>query len=368
MKRNYVLFVVFALLFLTSCKESEAKKKKPLIWDIEKLAQMKKDSIFKREVENIIVAANRYCSEPPVSVTDNARLFEPNCHYYCSLGQYWWPDSSQVGKYINKDGVINPESRNYDIVKLEELSNRSKILSQAFYFTEDEKYYRAFLRQLHTWFIDEKTYMAPNFEYAQVVPGYHNNKGKSSGMIDAYFFNNVIDGICLVNDIKIIDKHTMKQLKKWFLDFADWSETTYSKVMKDGTQNISLAYDVMLMNFYLFAGKDRKAKIIAENFAKRRIFVQIKEDGSQPEELCRSKAFSYSVYNLTHIIDFCYLVRYWDLNYYSKYGDRINAAFFFLQKYIDKPESFPFQQITNWDNCVKSFSIQMERRNRLMTK
>jgi len=46
-------------------------------------------------------------------------------------------------------------------------------------------------------------------------------------MIDAYFFNNVIDGIRLVNNIKRIDRATMNNVKNWFLEFAEWSDKNH---------------------------------------------------------------------------------------------------------------------------------------------
>jgi len=84
---------------------------------MELLEQMKVDSNFQKEVEKILNAADRYCNESPVTIADNPQVFEPNKHYYCSVGPYWWPDSLQGGKYINKDGIVNPESLNYDCSK-----------------------------------------------------------------------------------------------------------------------------------------------------------------------------------------------------------------------------------------------------------
>lgn len=358
---NRLIYSWCICIFLFVACTSEARDTKPLIWDLNKLEQMR-ENLTTDEVRVIIGDADRYCMQAPVVITDNKMLFQPNNHYYCSVGQYWWPDSLQNGKYVNKDGEINPESREYDIVRLEDLSKRCSTLSQAFYLTRDTKYYRAFIEQLDAWFLNKETLMLPNFEYAQVVPGYHDNKGRSAGMIDAYYFNSVIEGIRLVNGVKRIDGKTLNAVRRWFRSFADWSEYTHGDVMKTGTQNISLAYDVMVVNMYLFAGKIKKAKKIADDFAARRIYTQIKDDGSQPEELKRTNAMTYSLYNLTHILDFCYLVRYWDKDYYSKYGERIDTAFSYLQKYIDHPDAFPYQQIRQWKSCQNTFNVQNKRR------
>ena len=126
-----------------------------------------------------------------------------------------------------------------------------------------------------------------------------------------------------------------------------------------------MAYDVTLVNLYLFAGKEKRAKEIADNFAVTRINVQIKEDGSQPAELKRTKAFSYSLSNLIHILDFCNLVKYWYPHYYQDNRERIDAAFFFLSQYVKDESMFPYQQITSWKKCKKDYQLQTERLIRL---
>lgn len=124
---------------------------------------------------------------------------------------------------------------------------------------------------------------------------------------------------------------------------------------------ISLAYDITIANMYLFAGKEKKAKEIVDKFNELRIERQILEDGSQPVELKRTKAFSYSLYNLSHIIDFCFLARYWYPNYYQEHRDRIDKAFSFLEQYVGNKKSFPFQQISDWKECMKDYQDLLGR-------
>lgn len=364
-KQLIFIFSILVGLHVYFSIQVNAQNKEPLIWDMNSLNQIKYDENSFKEV---IAIAEQYCSETPVTVTDNQLLFEPNKHYYCSVGQYWWPDPNNNGKYVNRDGEINPESRNYDVTKLEELSRRSRYLSIAYYLTKEKKYYKAFIKQMRAWFIDKSTYMEPNFEYAQVVPGYNNNHGRSTGMIDAYYFNSVIEGIRLVNHTKRIRLRTMRPLQKWFLSFADWADTRHGEAMKKDVFNIGLAYDVLMTNIYLFSRKENKAREYVDEFADNRLLKQISEDGRQLEELKRANAYSYSLYNLTHIIDFCYLVRYWDNNYCKKYSGRIKAAFDYLEQYNDNPEAFPYQQKSSWESCRNQFYEQLGRYEALTSK
>lgn len=368
-KRKYALSALSLLIlftFVIPLGEVSAKvnNNKPLVWDMESLQQMKDDVANSEEAQKIIDAADRYCAREPVVVSYQTTI-TPNKHYYFSSSPYRWPDPSGSGKYIWKDGEVNPDSRKYGSARMTDMAVRCRDLSKAFYLTGDVKYYHAIVNQLKAWFIDAETKMLPTFEYAQVIPGEEGNKGNSAGMIEAYTFNTVIESIRLTNHEKKINRRTMKALQRWFLEFANDSENRYGKIFSRANNNISLAFDVTMTNMYLFAGKENKAKEIADGFVERRINKQILEDGSQPEELTRTNAFSYSIYNLTHIVDFCYLIRNWDSGFYKNNSERIEQAFNYLHQYVAKPESFPHKQYSGWETCTKDYNVQLSRVKKL---
>lgn len=367
MVKRILIFLAFIFQFI-SCNAA-ARKVGPLIWDIAALEEMKENIASNKNAKEIIRLADSFCIiNPIVIVGDKPLHFAPDEHYFCTMGPYRWPDPEHPGQYVWRDGEKNPEYATYDSGKLEELELRCEKLSKVFYLTNDLKYYEAFVKQLRAWFIDEDTYMYPNFEYSQVVPGKNNNKGTSSGSISAYTFNTIIESIRLVDMVNRIDRKTYKALQKWFLEFANWEDRHYGQYFMNVNNNISLAFDVTQVNMYLFAGKTRKAKRIANGFASRRIYQQIMEDGSQPEELKRANAFGYSIYNLTHIIDFCHIVSYWDKDYYEKHKERIDKGFEFLQKYAEHPETFPYQQKNGIGNSVKRLNNQRQRRDSLRNR
>lgn len=347
---------------MLSC-EARVRNNSPFIWNIDVLEQMKLDLTNNKEAIAIITVADRYCEKTPVVVVDKGEcVFEPNVHYYCSVGQYWWPDTLNIGTYIRRDGISNPESKKYDRVRLTELAKRCEKLSQAFYLTRNRKYFDALMIQLKAWFINKDTYMLPNFEYSQIIPGQNDNKGRGAGIIDAYDFNTVIESIRLVNGVKRINRRTMRGLQAWFLEFAVWTEDgPFCDYIRNKDNNIGLAADVTLVNMYLFAGEEIRAKEIVDSFAERRIYKQITEDGLQPAELERTNAFSYSLSNVTHLIDFCFLVRYWDTAYYLRNHDRIDAAFNFLGQFVEDESSFPYKQIGEWDLSKENYYKQITR-------
>ena len=361
MKRFGPIFIF--CFFISFFYPAEAKRDQPLYWDIEKLAQMKNNLEKDPDSQYIIQRANTFILQPNKAVTIDKRLnLGPNEHYYCSMGPYRWADPDNPNSFILRDGVINPDYLYYDVGKLAEMVSRCTYFSKAFYLTHDLKYYDAFISQIKEWFLNEETYMEPNFDYSQVK---ENNIGSSSGMIDAYQFNALLESVRLVNMTKRIDRKTYNGLKRWINSFAVWSVAKYGDYFKKVNNNISLAFDVTMIDLFVFSGERKKAKIIAKDFTKTRIINQISEDGKQEVELKRTRAYYYSIYNLSHILDYCYMVSIWDKNYYQKYGGRVDKAFEFLLSYVDQPDTFPYQQITDWEECERMLIIENERRLKL---
>lgn len=339
-----------------------SKTQGPLVWNMDQLELMKMDSVKKTTYFDILNAGDKYCKAPLIVITDKNKTFAPDKHYYCTIGPYWWPDTIHPGRYVSRDGYVNPERYQYDKVRLDRLAKKCQCLSKAFYISDSIKYYDAFIQQIRAWFLDKDTYMYPNFEYAAVIPGRNNNLGRGAGIIDAYLFNTVIESIRLVESVKNIDKETISILKSWFLTFAEWADYgVYSEDIRKGNNNIVLAYDVTLVNMYLFAGNEARAKEIADSFAEQRIYKQITEEGLQPAELERTNAFSYSLANITHLVDFCFLVRYWDTDYYYKNHYRIDAAFQYLGRFVDNESAFPYKQIGGWETSKKLYREQVAR-------
>lgn len=367
MKRFFIFIFLTSFFTLTSCGKIEVES--PLVWNIELLDSIRQNPEGFQFVSRLLKECDSICKANPIAITDKQKTFAPNPHYYCSIGTYWWPDSLNKGKYVNRDGFQNPEIQEYDYKRLSDMVSRCKKLSVAYYLKGDQRYFDAFVQQLQVWFVNKETYMLPNFKYAQVVPGRNGNKGRSAGLIDIYRFNSLLESIRLISLRKDIDNALLFALRTWFGEFAKWAEkSSVGKKLQQTNNNIVLAYDVTMVNMYLFAGSEDMAKEIVDEFAEKRLYRQIDENGMQSEELRRSKAFTYSVFNLTHIMDFCYLVRYWYPDYYQKYGKRVDKAFDFLFYYSANQESFPYKQIVSWRGPVRTLKNQLRRRDRLNGK
>lgn len=277
-------------------------------------------------------------------------------HDYVSMGPYWWPDTAKSDglPYIRKDGQRNPEINNLDRYKLDDLSKNISTLSYAYFFSGEEKYAIQAVKNLQMWFLDKKTRMNPNLEYGQMIPGHNNGEGRAEGIIDTYCFAEMVNCINLLSSSRALNKEDYAALKQWFSDYLDW--LLASKIGSDernAENNHGLAYDVQVTAYALFTGrKDVADKVIAD-FAESRLFKQIEPDGSQPQELARTIALHYSLFNIEHAMDMCDLAKSVGVDLYhstSPNGRSLNKAIEFISIYLGKPQSyFPYQQIKEWN-------------------
>ena len=141
-----------------------------------------------------------------------------------SQARYYWPDPSKPDglPYISHDGKSNPELDKLDRNRLGETAQRVTTLALAWYFSGDEKYARKATELIRVWFFNKDTRMNPNLEYAQMIPGHNNNKGRCYGVIDTYSFVEMLDAVQLLEKSEAFTPKDAKQLKAWFGKLLTW--------------------------------------------------------------------------------------------------------------------------------------------------
>lgn len=352
---NTVRLCLFLLVLSSSLANAQ-----PLIWNKAAIDNLHSNP-DSRLYNEIIRQADAICKAEPVAVTEKKESRSGNKHNYESMSIYLWRDTNNPqGPYITKDGEINPKYKEYDMPRLDKLTTYLRYLSVAYYLTSDGRYFEALCRQLDTWFINKETRMNADFEYSQFIPGINNGKGSSAGIIDAYNFNDVIEAIRLTNTVKNIGKKRGKAIRKWFRDFAGWmKKSDIGKGEAKMPNNHGTAYDITLYNMSAFAGQTCTCKKILKNFTALRIDPQIQSDGTQPLELMRTRAFHYSVYNLTHIIDFAILLGNEGKTFSGT--TKTAAALEYLAQFIGRQEEFPYKEIGNWQESENMLKHELKR-------
>lgn len=174
----------------------------------------------------LLIAADRALSQSDMSVIDKGMTPPSGSkNDYLSLSAYWWPDAGKPDglPWIRRDGKINPASKNEqsDGVRLASFTSKVQILTFAWYFSGQQRYADKAASMLHRWFVDPKTKMNPNLNFAQGVPGIA--AGRSSGVLDGrYFATRIVDAISLLRSNPGWTQKDDKAVRKWMQDYLEW--------------------------------------------------------------------------------------------------------------------------------------------------
>jgi hypothetical protein len=112
--------------------------------------------------------------------------------------------------------------------------HRARILSLAYYFTDNRQYASKAVELLRVWFLDNGTYMNPNLLYAEMTPG--KNNGSSTGVFDA---------IGLIQHSPLWTKQDQLGVQLWFTKYLDWLlNSDFGKKEAQATTNHGTWYNV----------------------------------------------------------------------------------------------------------------------------
>jgi hypothetical protein len=245
--------------------------------------------------------SDRALSLVPPSVVHKEKLPPSgNKHDYMSVAPYWWPNPNTPSglPYLRRDGGVNPErERGSDRKRLGSLVESVKTLALGYFLTGREDYAAHATKLLRVWFLDEATRMNPHLRYAQAIPG--RNAGRAAGIIETHNLPEVIDAVGLLGGSKSWSAEDHRGLQEWFDAYLTWlRESPEGREEAQAPNNHGSWYDVQIAAFALFIDNGDMAKTVLSEMAEKRIEKQIEPDGSQPRELERSLAWSYSLFNL----------------------------------------------------------------------
>ena len=299
-------------------------------------------------IEQLRAEADRALRREPVSVLDKtATPPSGDKHDYMSLAPYWWPNPKSPNglPYIRRDGERNPEinditdHRNFGLI-----ASASRTLATAYYVLADQRYAAKAAQLLRIWFLDPKTRMNPNLQYAQAVKGI--NQGRGTGLIETRGISSVVDAVGLLAGSKVWTSADQQGMKHWLAQYLDWLRTSANgRAEAAAKNNHGSFYDTQVASIALFLGDDAVAKSTIEAAAHKRIDLQIMPDGEQPLELARTKSFSYSVFNLTALFDLARLGDHVGVDLWSYDHGRLRTALDYLLPYATGGRKWTRKQI-----------------------
>ena len=264
------------------------------------------DPAYALAMKNIVEEADSEMSAGPFSVTDKKVLAPSNDPKdYVSLAPYFWPDPSKPNglPYMNKDGQVYPGTRsgeNSDRPRIEDMFVAVRSLNIAAYMIGNQEYAKHSADLLRAFFLDSKTGMNPNLNFAQGVRG--STPGRSFGIIDLNSMPEVLDSIKLMEQVATRQTWTdadREGFRKWCSDFLLWLSTSKNGIEEfKAANNHGAWFDATTSCFADFVGQTDRVKELVKS-SEGRIGKEIKADGKLPLELARTKSWHYSIFAIT---------------------------------------------------------------------
>ena len=356
MKRNarYIIILSF-LILLYSCSSTQRTSKKPVL----NKAEIETVTAYKNGYGSLVKRADKTLKMKFKSVIDKS-IIPPSGdkHDYLSRAVYYWPNPSTKNglPWIYKDGKYNKKSfSETDHKYYYEAMEAIRDLSLAYNLSKDPNYAKRAIEILRQWFIDKKTKMNPNLNYAQGIPGKYD--GTKSGIIDTRAILWVIQGIELIKPSGSFTANDEQKFKQWCGAYLDWLlNSQFGKDEGKSQNNHGTYYDLQVAAFADYVGKKNIAIEVLDSVKTKRIEKQILPDGSQPLELNRTRSHMYSVFNLSALVDLAelgdkYKIDLW--NYKTKDCGSIKDAIDFLVKNSSKKSSKLFKDKISTKNLLR---------------
>ncbi len=311
--------------------------------------------VAKIDHDRILRAAARYLEERPLTLTaSSSPRSAGGKHDYFSEGDYWWPDpANPQGPYIQRDGMSNPENFNDHRKALIRFGVQMPALTAAWLITRDKKYASHAASHLRAWFVDDATRMNPNLQYAQAIHG--RTTGRGTGIIDTVHLVEVARAASLLESSRTLTSGQFAAVRKWFADYLAWMTTSRNGIdERNAKNNHGTCWVVQVAEFATFTGNQEQVAYCRDRFKNVILPHQIAADGSEPEELRRTKPYGYCLFNLDALAMACHIVSSGGENlwhYTTADGRGMDKVLSWMAPYIRDKNSWPYpHDVQYWDD------------------
>jgi hypothetical protein len=265
------------------------------------------DPQLRRAVKQLTTRADNWLHQGPWTVVDKPKPAPGgDVHDYLSQAPYWWPTTTPTAAnpwgcpYVQRDGQRNPEvDTGTDRQDVEKVFDSTYDLALAWYYTGDKRYAHKADQVLTTWFLDPATKMNPNLNHAQFIPCKYD--GRAIGIIDfSQSYTSVVDALAILGTgAPGWTRNDRTAMAGWNSDFLDWlKNSAFGKEEGAAANNHGTFYDMQVAALAYATGDKALARRTVLDARAKRIDPQIAGDGSQPQELARTRSWHYSTFDL----------------------------------------------------------------------
>lgn len=257
------------------------------------------------DYERVVTAAKKYLPDPPETITEFPAPNSPGgLHDFYSQADYFWPDPNHPnGPYINRDGQSNPANFDDHRRAMVALSIRVPELTAAWLLTGDRRYAARACDHLRAWFVTPATRMNPSLQYAQGVKGV--STGRSYGIIDTLHLVEVARAASFLTPAELGSKDHAG-VHEWFASYLDWLTTRdRGQMERDAKNNHATCWALQVAEFAHYTGNRGVREDMYRRYRETLLPGQMAPDGSFPQELARTKPYSYSIFNFDVMTSLC---------------------------------------------------------------
>jgi hypothetical protein len=317
-------------------------------------AQHQKFDVRTFDRARVLKAAKEYLSEQPITITaSSSPRSAGGLHDFFSEADYWWPDPKDPnGPYIQRDGMSNPNNFVDHRRSLMRLSVQVPALVAAWKLTKDKRYAQHAATHLRAWFLDERTRMNPNLQFAQAIHG--RVTGRGTGIIDTIHLVEVARAIEVMEGSGAFSVNELKGIKQWFADYLQWMTThQYGIDEREAKNNHGTCWVMQVAEFARLTNNQQLLAFCRDRFKTVLLPNQMAADGSFPQELRRTKPYGYSLFNLEAMATVCDILstpgdNLWTFELPDGRGMRKGLAY--MAPFIKNKKSWPLPKDVMYDD------------------
>jgi hypothetical protein len=316
-------------------------------------AQAQALDIASLDRQRVLLAAQADLSEAPLTITAfPSPRSSGGPHDFYSEGDYWWPDPAHPGgPYVQRDGMTNPDNFVAHRRVLLRFSVQVPALVAAWKISGDRRYAEHAAAHLRAWFIDPRTRLNPNLQYAQAISG--RSTGRGIGIIDTVHLVEVARAIEVLESGDALSRAEREQIAGWFTDYLQWMTHSKNGIdEREAKNNHGSCWLLQVAAFAHLTGDQQLLAYSRDRFKTVLLPTQLASDGSLPLELKRTKPYGYALFDLEALAALCEILstpadNLW--TYATPDGRGMAKAMAWMFPYVRNKASWPLKADVMYD-------------------